>query len=35
LLVSTLIISNCLQRYESEILEHVRHAIAQPNFLGL
>lgn len=35
LLCSTLILSNLLQRYSNEILEHVRQAIAQPNFLGL
>jgi len=35
LLVSTLILSGCLQRHQAEILGYVRHAIAQPGFLGL
>ena len=35
LLCSTLILSSCLQRYQTDILGYVRNAIAQPNFLGL
>ena len=35
LLASTLILSGCLQRHQAEILTYVRHAIAQPGFLGL
>ena len=35
LLVSTLILSGSLQRHQAEILGYVRHAIAQPGFLGL
>lgn len=34
LLVSTLILSGSLQRNQAEILRYVRHAIAQPGFLG-
>ena len=34
LLVSTLILRDCLQQHEVEILGYVRHALAQPGFLG-
>lgn len=34
LLVSTLILRDCLQQHEVAILGYVRHALAQPGFLG-